>query len=66
MESLTQAQIESIVFEPIGFARFPYKLKALENIHPMQNVAGCIMINGIYYKEATILSQVPETKKEQP
>lgn len=57
MEKLTQEQIESIVFNPIGFARFPYKLKALENIHPMQNVAGCIIIDGIYYKEEVILLQ---------
>lgn len=47
---LTVAEIESIVFNPIGMGQFPYKLKKVEVNHPNQNVAGYMRIGDDYYK----------------
>ena len=43
----TIEQIESITFNVIG--QFPYKLKHMGKLHPMNNVHGKMCIDGEYY-----------------
>jgi len=46
---LSIEQIESIEMMQIG-EMLPKKLKHVNIIHPMQNIAGLVKINGEYYK----------------
>lgn len=46
--SLSIKQIESIKFDVIG--SFPYKLKHINKLHPMNNVHGKMRIDGEYYE----------------